>query len=73
MKKLFNRKRIELTEVHTIETSWGYHYSLYKDSTGEYFVDESDGSDTVVSFPGCRTDEDTIEEFKQYMRELEEV
>lgn len=69
MKKLFNNKRIELTEIQEVATSWGYHYSLYIDGQGNYYITADDTSDEVIAFA---VKEDAIAEFKEYMNELEE-
>lgn len=55
-------------EIITIETSWGYPYTLYKEYNGtRYFADGSEGFDEVEEI-NALSDQEAIELFKEIMR-----
>jgi hypothetical protein len=55
-------------EIITIETSWGYPYTLYKEYNGtRYFADGSEGFDEVEEI-NASSDQEAIELFKEIMR-----
>lgn len=54
-------------ELITIETSWGYPYTLYKEYNGtRYFADASEGFDEVEEI-NALSDQEAIELFKEIM------
>lgn len=73
MKKLCNRKWISVEEIESILTSWGWDYKLYKDfkDNPTYYVQECDDSEHIMEFGKFTSDDEAIEEFKNYMEELE--
>lgn len=73
MKKLCNRKWISVEEIFNIETSWGWDYKLYKDFKDDpiYYVQECDDEKNIMEFGKFTSDDEAIEEFKNYMEELE--
>lgn len=59
-------------EIITIETSWGYPYTLYKEYNGtRYFADASEGFNDVEEI-NASSDKEAIELFKEIMRLKEE-
>lgn len=59
-------------ELMSIETSWGYMYTLYKEYNGvRYFTDAYEGTDDVVLI-NAKNDKEAIELFKEIMRLKEE-
>lgn len=72
-KILYGRHRVYVSkEIMSIETSWGYLYTLYKEYNGaRYFADAYDGTDEVELI-NATNDEEAIELFKQIMRLKEE-
>lgn len=55
-------------EIITIETSWGYPYTLYNEYNGtRYFADASEGFDEVEEI-NASSDQEAIELFKEIMR-----
>ena len=55
-------------ELMSIETSWGYMYTLYKEYNGvRYFADAYEGTDDVVLI-NAKNDKEAIELFKEIMR-----
>lgn len=54
-------------EIITIETSWGYPYTLYKEYNGtRYFADASEGFDEVEEI-NASSDQEAIEVFSNIM------
>lgn len=54
-------------EIMTIETSWGYPYTLYKEYNGtRYFADASEGFDEVEEI-NASSDKEAIEIFSDIM------
>ena len=68
-----HRKPVKLgKEIKTIETSWGATYSLYKEYAGDrYFADVSEGFGEVEQIV-ADDDDQAIEKFKGWMRNLED-
>lgn len=59
-------------ELMSIETSWGYMYTLYKEYNGaRYFADAYDGTDDVELINAVN-DKEAIDLFKEIMRLKEE-
>lgn len=59
-------------ELMSIETSWGYMYTLYKEYNGvRYFADVSEGFDEVEEIDAS-SDQEAIDVFKEIMRLKEE-
>ena len=59
-------------ELMSIETSWGYMYTLYKEYNGaRYFADGSEGFDEVEEI-NASSDQEAIDVFKEIMRLKEE-
>lgn len=59
-------------ELMSIETSWGYMYTLYKEYNGaRYFADASEGFDEVEEI-NASSDQEAIDVFKEIMRLKEE-
>lgn len=55
-------------EIITIETSWEYPYTLYKEYNGtRYFADASEGFYEVEEI-NASSDQEAIELFKEIMR-----
>lgn len=55
-------------ELMSIETSWGYMYTLYKEYNGaRYFADVSEGFDEVEEI-NASSDQEAIDVFKEIMR-----
>lgn len=74
MKQLhYGRKVVKVgRELITIETSWGYPYTLYKEYNGtRYFADASEGFNEVEEI-NASSDQEAIELFKEIMRLKEE-
>lgn len=72
-KILYGRYRVYVgEELMSIETSWGYMYTLYKEYNGaRYFADAYDGTDDV-EFINAVNDKEAIDLFKEIMRLKEE-
>lgn len=68
-KILYGRYRVYVgEELMTIETSWGYMYTLYKEYNGaRYFADAYDGTDDVELINAVN-DKEAIDLFKEIMR-----
>lgn len=68
-KILYGRYRIYVgKELMSIETSWGYPYTLYKEYNGtRYFADGSEGFNEVEEI-NASSDQEAIELFKEIMR-----
>lgn len=59
-------------ELMTIETSWGYMYTLYKEYNGaRYFADASEGFYEVEEI-NASSNQEAIDVFKEIMRLKEE-
>lgn len=55
-------------EIITIETSYGYPYTLYKEYNGtRYFADASEGGFNEVMEINASNDKEAIEVFKEIM------
>lgn len=69
----YGRKIVKVgRELITIETSWGYPYTLYKEYNGtRYFADASEGFNEVEEI-NASSDQEVIELFKEIMRLKEE-
>lgn len=67
------RKLVKIgRELITIETSWGYPYTLYKEYNGtRYFADASEGFDEVEEI-NASSDQEAIEIFSDIMLLKEE-
>lgn len=72
-KILYGRYRVYVgEELMSIETSWGYMYTLYKEYNGaRYFADAYDGTDDVELINAVN-DKEAIDLFKEIMRLKEE-
>ena len=72
-KILYGRYRVYVgEELMSIETSWGYMYTLYKEYNGvRYFADAYDGTDDVKLINAVN-DKEAIDLFKEIMRLKEE-
>lgn len=72
-KILYGRYRVYVgEELMSIETSWGYMYTLYKEYNGaRYFADAYDGTDDVEVINAVN-DKEAIDLFKEIMRLKEE-
>lgn len=72
-KILYGRYRVYVgEELMSIETSWGYMYTLYKEYNGaRYFADAYDGTDDVELINAVNVKE-AIDLFKEIMRLKEE-
>lgn len=68
-KILYGRYRVYVgKELMSIETSWGYPYTLYKEYNGtRYFVDGPEGFNEVEEI-NASSDQEAIELFKEIMR-----
>lgn len=68
-KILYGRYRVYVgKELMSIETSWGYPYTLYKEYNGtRYFADGSEGFNEVEEI-NASSDQEAIELFKEIMR-----
>lgn len=68
-KILYGRYRVYVgKELMSIETSWGYPYTLYKEYNGtRYFADASEGFNEVEEI-NASSDQEAIELFKEIMR-----
>lgn len=68
-KILYGRYRVYVgEELMSIETSWGYMYTLYKEYNGaRYFADAYDGTDDVELINAVN-DKEAIDLFKEIMR-----
>lgn len=68
-KILYGRNRVYVgKELMSIETSWGYMYTLYKEYNGvRYFADAFEGTDDVEPI-NAKNDKEAIELFKEIMR-----
>lgn len=64
----FGRKVVKVSsELITIETSWGYPYTLYKEYNGtRYFADASEGFNEVEEI-NASSDQEAIEIFSDIM------
>lgn len=72
-KILYGRYRVYVgEELMSIETSWGYMYTLYKEYNGaRYFADAYEGTDDVELINAVN-DKEAIDLFKEIMRLKEE-
>ena len=68
-KILYGRYRVYVgKELMSIETSWGYPYTLYKEYNGtRYFADASEGFNEVEEI-NASSDQEAIDLFKEIMR-----
>ncbi len=71
MKVLVDRKRIEVSILKEVEVFSGEHYHLYKNEDGYYIQATNDWEDVFVA-QGVTTDEEALESFDEYIRELKE-
>lgn len=67
-KILYGRYRVYVSkELMSIETSWGYPYTLYKEYNGtRYFADASEGFNEVKEI-NASSDQEAIDLFKEIM------
>lgn len=65
-----NRKIVKVNAVHSTEAPWGDIYSLYKDSTCNYYIDYEDGSDNVQYIGTFANTFAAIQEAEEHWKEI---
>lgn len=68
-KFICSRKWVEVEEIYNFGDI--LPCTLYKDKSGNYYTKEPDGTNEIQKLQGVANDNEAIEAFKNYVKEIE--